>query len=291
MKSKRILFAGIAAVLLTAGVLGAFAFALSDRQAKNADGADVDYAKYAGVDVETASLETVEEIAFLDFYAAPESLRDTIIQARNVLLFTNEFWKKHNVSQVALEADTFWKQEIWLIGERGTGVFAFEKVLETAELGETLIFAPTYADLFPDAVFMFGESAIMLDYARYAGVDLETASLETVEKIAFLNLGEAPESLRASILYARDVFIRRVEWFAERDFVKILGYADELYTSEMLEAAASEENQVSVRFEDTGFFVVWINPYTMWPEVACLSKTSAIYPPWERYESPAVMPD
>lgn len=124
-------------------------------------------------------------------------------------------------------------------------------------------------------------------YTQYEGVDIEAAPLELVEEIAFLNMNDVPESLRASVLYARDVFYRRVDWFAEHDILKILGYTDELYTAEFLEELATEGTadgtHIKIGNDGSGFYAVWLNGINL--EVTHLYKTGRIYPPWEMYDN------
>lgn len=118
------------------GIISAFTFLRpKDMSAAFSPGSDLtnDYGGYADVDITSASLELVEEIAFLDIYTVPESLRDTILQARDVMLNSPEWWVKCNPGYHLVMSDSE-NGEAWLIGENETGGFAFEVYRDIDEL-------------------------------------------------------------------------------------------------------------------------------------------------------------
>ena len=138
MKIKRTLTAVIGALLLTAGVTVAFALSkaqdtpaatlsgsvltdkaeaaqsISYEQTEEAasetinaiivpelgDPPGTDYAQYADVDIASASIDVVADIASLNLETAPESLRAAILQARDILLKNVDALSKMDVVEI-----------------------------------------------------------------------------------------------------------------------------------------------------------------------------------------------
>lgn len=197
----------IMVVVLFICVLGVFVF-LNAQEAQSAD----DYAQYANVDFDTASLELIEEIAFLEISDTPESMRDTILQARDVLRNNKEWWDEHNLLyQITIDGD-FWHQDAWLIGESEAGGFAFgifveldgtfEEFPETGllqnagkTLTEVLVVEPEFSEMFPDC--NKSPTVPILDYSAMTPKKYEVA-LEELKQLLKQAYGDMETNTLAS---------------------------------------------------------------------------------------------
>ena len=198
------------------------------------DAPDTDYEQYLGAEIETAPLELVDEIACLSIGLAPEALRETIRQARERLLNEVILSAMPDMQAIQILGGSVDGKALFIVAPLSEGKRVEFEFLKTSrifppwERYEKEEYIMDYSHLTPkkyeDALRelkslleqIYGpmevRAADAADYARYAGVEMETAPEALIGAIAFLDLEAAPEGLQEKIRQARNVIIHSTEW-------------------------------------------------------------------------------